>query len=343
MNLELPNAVVPLSLYRAPADKLSMKFSWCGPVLALAAASAACAPGLSADLPSAPLRAPASISVQLTEGRKTGIRRVPLEQYVQGTILSEFAPASGDAGVVGRMLEVQAVISRTYAVAHLGRHGNDGFDLCATTHCQLFEPSRLRTSRWAPSAAHAVKATAAAVLWYGPGPAAALFHADCGGRTSNAAAVWGGRSLPYLSSVPDGGPAASAHTAWRYEATREAVRRALNATAGTRVGSRLDRLAILERDAAGRAVRIAIEGQQKRTVRGEEFRAALTRAFGARTIRSTRFDVRRDGSALVFEGRGFGHGVGLCQAGALARIHAGASLGAVLQRYYPGTKLVVMQ
>jgi stage II sporulation protein D len=74
-------------------------------------------------------------------------------------------------------------------------------------------------------------------------------------------------------------------------------------------------------------------------MRGEDLRAALTRAFGARSIRSTLFTVRREGDDLVFTGRGFGHGVGLCQAGALARVRAGATPGAVLRYYYPGTAL----
>ena len=76
---------------------------------------------------------------------------------------------------------------------------------------------------------------------------------------------------------------------------------------------------------------------------GEEFREALTRAWGARTIRSTRFTLERAGLTYVFAGQGFGHGVGLCQAGALARVRAGASPAAVLQRYYPGTALVTMR
>ena len=59
-------------------------------------------------------------------------------------------------------------------------------------------------------------------------------------------------------------------------------------------------------------------------------------------MRSTWFDVERRGQTFVFEGRGFGHGVGLCQAGALARIRAGRKLPAILQTYFPGTKIVTL-
>jgi stage II sporulation protein D len=185
-----------------------------------------------------------------------------------------------------------------------------------------------------------VRQTAGEVLWFDGAMASALFHADCGGRTSSASDVWGGSEQPYLVSVADDGPAEAAHATWRYEAARSAVLAALNKDARTRAGSRLDGLQVLERDRAGRIERIAIHGAEERIVRGEALREVLGQTLGARTIRSTWFDVRRTGGTFVFEGRGFGHGVGLCQAGALARVRAGDKLTAILQRYYPGTKLM---
>ncbi|MDP3911219.1 MAG: SpoIID/LytB domain-containing protein [Gemmatimonadales bacterium] len=308
----------------------------------LAAASGCSAPAARAVLaPPAP-RAPRFIRVGVVEGKRTAIHTVRLEEYVQATSISEFAPASGDLDVVERMLEVQAVVGRTYALAHLGRHARGGFDLCATTHCQLYEPARLRTSRWAAAAAEAAQQTSGSVLWFDGAAASVLFHADCGGHTSNSADVWGGPGRPYLVGIADDGPAESAHAAWRFEATRDAVMRALNADPRTRVGARLDGIKILERDAAGRALRVALHAQQERIVGGGLLREVLARALGARTVRSTWFDVRRGRGTFVFEGRGFGHGVGLCQAGALARIRAGTRLPAILQRYFPGTRLITL-
>ncbi len=277
------------------------------------------------------------------DANRITVRRVPLEEYVRAAIISEFAPGSGDAGVVARMFEVQAVIGRTYALAHRNRHGAEGFDVCATTHCQLFQPARLTTTRWAAQTADAVRHTAGAVLWFDGAPATALFHADCGGRTSEADAVWGGAARPYLVSLIDDGPATAAHAPWRYETTRSALLAALNKDPRTRVGRRLDSMEVLERDSAGRAERVALRGADQRIVRGESLREVLGRAFGARTVRSTWFHVRRSGATFIFEGRGFGHGVGLCQAGALARIRAGHTLADVLGHYYPGTKLVKLR
>ncbi len=320
-----------------------MKWSWCVALFAVAAASA-CSPSATRTLlPSAIPAAPRLIRVGIVDGGQTTIRRVPLEEYVEATALSEFAPPGGDPGVVERMLEVQTVISRTYALSHLARHAHDGYDLCATTHCQLFQPSRLQTSRWAPQAALAVRRTALTVVWYDAGPARVLFHADCGGHTSNAVDVWGGTARPYLVGVADDGPAEDVHSAWKFEASRSAVQRALNADARTRIGARLDGIQVVERDHAGRAERIALRGAQERIVRGEPLREVLSLAFGGRAIKSTWFDVRPERTGFVFEGRGFGHGVGLCQAGALARVRAGVKPAAILQRYFPGTKLVALR
>jgi stage II sporulation protein D len=166
-------------------------------LVALLLLAAGCsAPATRATLPSARSAAPSTIRVGIREGNRITIRKVPLETYVQAAILSEFAPPSGDTDVVERMLEVQAVIGRTYALAHLGRHEAEGFDVCSTTHCQLFEPGRLTTSRWAPQSAEAVRRTIGTVLWFGSAPAEALFHADCGGRTSRADDVWTGPGRP---------------------------------------------------------------------------------------------------------------------------------------------------
>jgi stage II sporulation protein D len=322
-----------------------MKRSACLCVLLVSAAGltiSCSAPATRATLPSARPAAPATIRVGVKDGNRITIRKVPLESYVQAAILSEFAPPGGDADIVERMLEVQAVIGRTYAIAHLGRHESEGFDVCATTHCQLFEPSRLTTSRWAAQSADAVHRTTATVLWFGSGPAEALFHADCGGRTSRADDIWRGMGRPYLISVVDDGPAENAHAGWRYEAAAAAVAAALNKDPRTRVGARLNGIQVLERDAAGRAEQVALHGSQERIVRGEDLRDVLSQAFGARSIKSTRFTVRHAGGAFIFEGKGFGHGVGLCQAGALARIRAGAKLPAVLETYFPGTRIVTL-
>ncbi|HEX5473348.1 MAG TPA: SpoIID/LytB domain-containing protein [Vicinamibacterales bacterium] len=285
-------------------------------------------------------RVPETIRVQTRDGGRLVVRRIPLEEYVTATLIAEFDPPSGDPPSVERMLQLQAIISRTYATANVGRHERDGFDLCSTSHCQIYDPARLRTSRWAALAREAAARTRGEVLWYGNGPANAVFHADCGGHTSAAADVWGGRPVPYLVGAPDDGPARDVHATWRVDLSRVALRGALDADPRTAVGGRLDAIDVTRRDAAGRAVSIEIRGARTVTVRGDVFREAVTRRLGVSSLRSTLFTVRRTRAGFAFDGRGFGHGVGLCQVGAFARVRAGASIADVLRHYFPGTVLV---
>lgn len=284
--------------------------------------------------------APRYVRVGLTEADGTHVVRVPLEEYVLATVLAEFAPPAGGPTAIERMIEVQSIVARTYAVAHAGRHAAHGFDLCASTHCQLYRPPRSSGARWSEAAAEAVHRTAATVLWFESAPARALFHADCGGHTSAAAKVWGGAAPQYLVARPDDGAAGAVHRPWEFRADRDALRRALNLDRRTNVGARFDLVQIVERDEAGRAALVLLQGERQPIVRGEELREVLGRAFGPRSVRSTLFEITREGETFVFAGRGFGHGVGLCQAGAFARIRAGASTEEVLSIYFPGSRLI---
>ena len=280
-----------------------------------------------------------TIQVRVNEGTNTRIRRIPLEEYVAGSVLAEVSLNRFDPAVAARVAQLQAIVTRTYAVANLDRHAREGFDLCATTHCQLFRPPQ----KWAPEVARLARAAANAtrglVIMYDHQPIQALFHSDCGGHTSAAGVVWGGPTPPYLGPVADPFSLRDRPPPWRFSIDVERLRDALNQDARTRVGGRLDRITIVERDVAMRTAHVVLDGQRAPMVRGEVLRAIVTGRFGARSIRSTRFTVWRDGSQFVFEGTGFGHGVGLCQRGAIARARAGHSPQAIIQHYYPGTYL----
>ena len=316
-----------------------MRWCWCALLLAVLLAGG-CTDERPFPIETPSASVPQFVRVKITPGAPAA--RVALEDYVRAAILSEFAPPSGEPADVERMLEVQAIIARTYATAHVGRHQRDGYDLCSTTHCQLYQPSRLKTSRWAPLADEAAGHTVGMVLWYGSAPASTLFHADCGGHTSAAADIWGGTLRPYLKAAADDGAAESAHSTWRYEAGRAELIGAFNADARTRVGKELRDITVARRDSGGRAVLITLKGTRELTVRAEDLRTVLAGAFGERSVRSARLDVSRHGTRFVFSGKGFGHGVGLCQAGAYARLRAGAQPEQVLARYYPGTRLIAL-
>jgi stage II sporulation protein D len=307
-----------------------------GLITALLAAGCAARPALP------PHPASETIRVRFNDRGVEVVRDVPIEDYVAATALSEFAPAAGSPSTVEAMFEVQAIIARSYARSHRGRHAREGFDLCSTTHCQIYEPERLATSRWTPAAREAVARTLGMIVSFNGAPADAVYHADCGGWTTAAADVWGGTGLPYLPAQRDDGEAKNAHSAWQYVVDADALRRALDADPRTRVGGRLASMVVLTRDVSGRAERVRLTGDRGVAdveVRGVDLREVLIGAFGVRSIRSTLFDVVPSGRQFVFSGTGFGHGVGLCQVGALARLTAGDAPQAVLQRYYPGTTL----
>lgn len=308
--------------------------------LSIVVTTTACAPGpVGVRAPRPVVTGPRiTLRVQVHEGSRLVVREIALEDYVAVTSLSEVHPDAGEP-VAPEIFAVQAVIARTYALANRGRHAKDGFDLCSTTHCQLYEPARLTTSRWAATARDAVTRTSGELLWFNGGPARAVFHADCGGRTSSAAAVWGGPSPAYLCGTKDDGPAQSAHVDWTFDSTAANLRRALNADPRTAVGARLDRIEVAGRDAAGRAELITLRGTHSFVVRGETFREAIARALGPKAIRSTLFTIRKTRDSFVFTGRGYGHGVGLCQAGAIARLRAGETVDQVLAHYFPGTEI----
>jgi len=273
-------------------------------------------------------------------GTKSGPRvlTLSLDEYVLGAVRAEVLASTLRASPASRALDVQAIVSRTYAVANRGRHAADGYDLCDTTHCQVYRTAVVGEGP-ADAAARAVNATRGRVLTFQGRVIQALFHADCGGHTASAASVWGGMEAPYLESVDDWFCTRRRASAWTFDAEESGVRRALNADARTRIGDRFRRLEIASRDASGRALAVTLIGSKTISVRAEVFRAVMTQAFGSRSIRSTWFEVARDGPRLRFSGVGFGHGVGLCQGGTSRRVEAGQTPAEILAHYFPGTRL----
>lgn len=265
------------------------------------------------------------------------IVRVPFESYVIVAALSEVSPVGEAPDVAEGILQLQTILARTYAVSHLGRHAAEGFDLCDTTHCQVYTPARLEVSRFAAAARQAGAQTARQIVTFGQRPAEALFHADCGGHTAAAEIVWGGR-VAYLVGAADELPSGT-HRPWQFDMTPGGLRAALNANPQSAVGRNLTSIRIVDRDVSGRAIQIELTGEVTHLLRGEQVRAILNQTYGFRAIRSTRFSITREDSNYRFAGTGFGHGVGVCQVGAAARIRRGESVASVLATYYPGTRV----
>lgn len=301
------------------------------------AMGAGCAGG-----PTPPAVPPVTGSIALPDALRISVSgqvvSVPIEEYVLGTALSEVSPVGDAPDTVTGIYRVQAIIARTYAAFHAGRHAKDGFDLCDTTHCQVYQPGRVKTSRFSAAARQAVADTRGQVLAYGTRPAEALFHSDCGGHTVAAEVIWGGR-VPYLVGTVDDVPAGT-HRPWQFRITREQLRTALNANSTTAVGATLKSMRIVSRDASGRAATVEVAGETARTLRGEQLRAVVNQQQGPLAVRSTKFALTLEPDGYRFDGTGWGHGVGLCQVGAMARIRRGDSVPSVLTTYYPGARLL---
>ena len=274
------------------------------------------------------------LRIRLANGR---VSRLAVDEYVSGSVAAEAALGGLDAATAKAVAEVQAIVARTYAFANRRRHAHDGFDLCATTHCQVYQPLSSWPTSIAKLAADATQATSGMVITHAARPINAVYHADCGGHTSDAATIWRGESPPYLQGMPDTFCVKDGAAPWRSEVSMSDLRRALNRNDATSVGRRLENLEITEQDAAGRAVHVTLRGARTVTVRGEQLRNVVNANLGPRTIKSTRFTVLREGRKVYFEGRGFGHGVGLCQTGTMARARSGHAPRDIIAHYYPGT------
>ena len=244
---------------------------------------------------------------------------LPLERYVAAVLAGEAGTFRSDEA-----LKAMAVAARTYAVRLRGRHAAEGYDFCATTHCQHIEPGSI-TARMAEAAA----ATAGEMLWYRGKPAFACYTRDCGGRTEDGAAVWG-LSEPYLKSHEDPYCAAAK---WHWEADGRKIATALRHSQ-LRAPDAITRVEVAERTPSGRAQTLVLEGGGGSVrVSASAFRFALGRAFGWNLVPSDRYQVHWP----VFEGTGSGHGVGLCQRGADQMGLAGRTWREILAFYFPGT------
>lgn len=295
--------------------------------------SSSCAPG-PPRLPGTPS---SDLPVRLRVQVDGHVRAVSLEQYVLGAALSEVTPTGEAEASVQTIYEVQAIVARTYAVGHIGRHQNEGFDLCDKTHCQLYQPGRIQTSRFAAAARRAVVSTTGRILRYGGRPAEALFHSDCGGSTTTPADAWGGSPLSYLLQRRDDLPEGT-HRSWQFAASTPEWAAILRRDPRTDPGGPLVNLVVTRTDTSGRAAEVEIVGRQTRRVTGSVLRTVVLAERGERSLLSTRFGIRRTANGFRLEGTGFGHGVGLCQVGAIARARRGDAVGSILGHYYPGAR-----
>lgn len=308
-----------------------------------------------------------------SEGTITVVNRLDIDTYLCGVL-----PYEMSTGWPIESLKAQAVAARNYVANNIGKHGLDGFDLCDTTHCQVYKG---KTGE-AEDCTKAVLDTAGIYLYYGEKPAQTFYFSSSGGRTENVKDVWGS-SFPYLVSVDDSYeqtadiPSAN----WQYTLSDAALSEKLSSY---NVGA-VKNITISSTTEGGRAKTITVSGTNgSKEIKATDFRSAI----GASAIKGTYFTIEKscdekivavsasgkksiESEACVldseeieklsvpsaflgengvfffrptysdyrFVGKGYGHGVGMSQWGARGMAEAGFTYDQILTHYFKGTEL----
>lgn len=287
------------------------------------------------------------------DGLLSVINVLPLEEYLRSVVAVEMGnrPRADSSA-----LRAQAVASRSFAYVRLGAR-ND-FDVRASVLDQAYAGVDVENE----NASAAVDATRGLMLRYQGRVVGALYSSNCGGTTAEVPEIWRTAGSPYFQRVSD-----RIGTTNRYYCDAAPRFRWMRTLSGTDLNAALDlylkayasvpggrpgtarHLAVLSRTPSGRVGVLEIETDRGEfPVRGDDIRYVM-RAPGGEILSSTYFSVEpqygRDGliERVTLRGQGNGHGVGMCQWGAIGRARAGQSFRTILGTYYPGSSVGPVQ
>lgn len=293
-----------------------------------------------------------SVEFQLrSDGTVTAVNVLPLERYLEGVVTKELGRPGPGAWEAQR---AQAVAARTYALKRLGSRSELGFDVYGSVLDQAYgglpQPSDSLAVR-------AVRSTRGQVILHRGYLVDAYYHSTCGGSTARVELVFDDPPAPYLVPVsdrrPDGGYWCQGSRYFRWTVTftpdqlQETVERSLPGILPTPpqgVGRVAD-VQVVRFTPEGRALAVQVITSTGRYLVSENGIRSLFADDEGRLLRSTQFLLRpvyRGATLeeLTFVGGGWGHGVGMCQVGAMARAGAGQDYREILGTYYPGTEVV---
>ncbi|HUE95148.1 MAG TPA: SpoIID/LytB domain-containing protein [Longimicrobiaceae bacterium] len=285
-------------------------------------------------------------------GRLTAINEVGMENYLLGVVPYEI-------GRVGPELlqaaKAQAVAARTYAIRYLGRREALGFDVFATVDDQVYGGA---DGEHEPIT-RAVLETAGEILTFRGEPIEAFYHSTCAGQTAAIEEVWPTENpRPYLVSVVDRHPetgeafdSTSSRFRWTQRWTINELSSILERTladslpVGTRSVGEIQDFEIRRRTPSGRISEMLIHTAFNTFGVGRDRIRWIFLTPEGRILNSSRFDIRTERdprgriTAVIAEGAGWGHGIGMCQVGAMGRARAGQDYRTILPAYYPRTDL----
>jgi stage II sporulation protein D len=235
---------------------------------------------------------------------------IDLDKYIAGTIEAEGGPNADT-----EFYKAQAILARTFAIKNYYRHGTEGYNLCDSEHCQAYK-GKSRMNKAIPLAAMATKDL---VMFNRYGSLInAPYHSNCGGVTAEASMVWD-RSLPYLQSVTDPFCRHSGNASWELSMDR---------------GKWVDYL-------SGKGFTgYMLSNPDFRTDKREKYyllggkQLALNDIRKDLKLKSAWFSITCESDKVIFHGRGYGHGVGLCQEGAMKMAEKGYVYVDILHFYF---------
>lgn len=251
----------------------------------------------------------------------TIVNLVDIDNYLAGVVESE-----GGGGRNIEYYKVQALMSRTYVLKYKGKHKKEGFDLCDRVHCQAYHSMM----RYTPIIDSAVVQTRDIVMVDEKGNLVdSYFHANCGGQTCEPQYVWN-EKIDYLSTFIDTFCIYTKQATWEKRVKQSTWQQYLVTEYNYPI-----------QDSVFASMIFNFNQEQRMAfyihpVFGIPLRD-LREHFG---LKSTFFSCYPEGDEVVIKGRGFGHGVGLCQEGAMKMAKLGFTYEQIALFYFPGVHLV---
>jgi stage II sporulation protein D len=271
------------------------------------------------------------------------INQLPLEDYLKGVIPAEMPTGRDDSYY--EALKAFTICARTYAINKLS--GNNGvFDIYLDTRDQVYGGADTEKEL----ASRAVDETTGQVLTYNDKPAKVFYHASCGGHTENVKYVFGLKSIPYLAGVEDGDPpncSIASNFSWEEKYPEKIfIERLRNLTFIGDKNFSLKDVKVKSRDESGRVNLLEItllssdDDEKIIKLEGNKIRSIIRTANNSDILKSIMFSISMDDDKTVtIAGKGNGHGVGLCQWGAIHQSVEGRNYKSILSFYFPGTEV----